>query len=474
MIYEQRQIIKYVVADYISTNVAFALFNVLRYFKLDITQLGFESLYNFLKSPVVILDQIFFPLGMMGLYYLSGFYGRQFLRSRGEELSITALTALIGSLGVFFLVLINDLTLDRERDYSIFLMMWAIMFLVVYIPRLIITWRSNSRIARGEIGKNTLVLGHGSRVEDIRHQIANTPSVIGMRIVAVADCENNACKSLSAIGLPAYDIKNIEQACRENNIEQIVALPHPHGLNSMAQMVGRLVSLEIPVLIAADSLPPYLINASIINLTSEPYIDVMRSRMSPSTLHIKRATDIVVSLIALAIVGVPVLVLAAAVKLTSSGPAFYLQERMGLHRRRFNIIKLRTMQVDSEQTGPQLSDSDDERVTPLGRVLRKYHIDELPQFYNVLVGDMSLVGPRPERPHYVAQLLKLAPVYAMLHSVRPGITSLGMVKYGYASDVDQMLKRMNYDILYLQNISITTDLKILLYTINTVVAGKGV
>lgn len=131
------------------------------------------------------------------------------------------------------------------------------------------------------------------------------------------------------------------------------------------------------------------------------------------------------------------------------------------------------MRPDAEAHGPRLSSETDPRITPLGRVLRKYRLDELPQFWNVLKGDMSLVGPRPERRYFINKIMAEAPCYSLVHQVRPGITSWGMVKYGYASEVAQMVKRLKYDLVYLANMSFIVDLKILIYTVKTVVKGRG-
>ena len=162
------------------------------------------------------------------------------------------------------------------------------------------------------------------------------------------------------------------------------------------------------------------------------------------------------------------------VKKDSPGPVFFRQERIGYLGQPFWMYKFRTMYVNAEEKGPSLSSEDDPRVTPFGRIMRKYRLDELPQFWNVLKGDMSLVGPRPERKYFIDEIVKAAPYYYLLHNVRPGITSLGMVKYGYAASVDKMVERMEYDILYYENMSLTLDLTILIYTVKTVLTGKGV
>ena len=162
------------------------------------------------------------------------------------------------------------------------------------------------------------------------------------------------------------------------------------------------------------------------------------------------------------------------VKKDSPGPVFFRQERIGYLGQPFGMYKFRTMYVNAEENGPSLSSEDDPRVTPFGRIMRKYRLDELPQFWNVLKGDMSLVGPRPERKYFIDEIVKMAPYYYLLHNVRPGITSLGMVKYGYAASVDKMVERMEYDILYYENMSLTLDLTILIYTVKTVLTGKGI
>lgn len=187
----------------------------------------------------------------------------------------------------------------------------------------------------------------------------------------------------------------------------------------------------------------------------------------------KRLFDIVFA-ITVMILGLPVFAIFYLItKFSSPGPAFYKQERIGRDRRSFYIYKFRSMYVDAEKAGPQLSRSGDPRITKWGRLIRRTRIDELPQFWNVLKGDMSIVGPRPERQHYINKIMEHRPDYANLQALRPGITSSGQVYYGYAENVDQMCERMVHDLHYLNNMSLQNDLRVIAETVKVVFQAKG-
>ena len=210
------------------------------------------------------------------------------------------------------------------------------------------------------------------------------------------------------------------------------------------------------------------------DIENEILIDVAGCGLSDCELILKRTFDVCFSLFVLIFLSPLFLSAALAIRLSSNGPIFYKQQRIGYRNIPFNIIKFRTMIVDSEPDGiPQLTKDNDLRITKIGKFLRKYRIDEIPQFWNVIKGEMSIVGPRPEREYFINQIMQKAPYYALLHQIRPGITSMGMVKYGYASTIDEMLERLKFDIIYIENMSLVTDMKIIIYTIKTVITGKG-
>ena len=204
-----------------------------------------------------------------------------------------------------------------------------------------------------------------------------------------------------------------------------------------------------------------------------PLVHITEHKMSDRELCMKRACDVLFSLLTLLLLSPVYLLLYIMVWSSSEGPAIYRQERIGLHGRQFMILKFRTMRLHAEATTPMLSADDDPRVTPIGRLLRKYRLDELPQMWNILRGDMSIVGPRPERRYFIEQIEKLAPYYCLLYKIRPGLTSWGPIKVGYTDTLDKMIRRLNYDIVYMENMSIRLDIKILFHTIGVILDGKG-
>ena len=462
-------------ADWATTFIAFFIFNIIRYnFSLTYAEGDFGRLRSFMTSGTVVAEMALFPLAMLGLYWLSGFYHSVFFKSRLQVVGNTLLMVGIGTLAFFMSAMLNDHMPMRRLTYWLILIFYGLTVLAVGAARLLIATYISHKIHTRKWGKPTLIVGAGPEAGRLVENLGKLRRAMGFKIMALVDITGTGNRSGQKVPVITFD--EIAGYCRHHGIETVIIASDSSSYDALLDLVGRLMPLDLPILIKPDmSNPAIRAVAKVGNVAGEPLVDISRPRINGFTINVKRVGDVLASAIALLILSPLFALIAAAVTVDSRGPVFYRQERVGYHRRKFRIIKFRSMKVDAEASGtPMLSSADDPRVTRVGRLLRKYRLDELPNFWNVLTGDMSLVGPRPEREYYVNRLLERAPFYSLVHSVRPGITSWGMVKFGYAGNIEEMLGRLEYDILYVENMSISTDLKILFYTIHTVITGKGV
>lgn len=472
MLPQTRQRLKYVVGDFLSTALAWFLFNIFRYIDIVEANSGWGSLKSFLLSPTILLGQLLFPIGMLALYWLSGYYNRPFLKSRVEELVTTLTTAVAGAIIIYFIAIVNDPIPDRLSNYVLLLMLAVILFAVVYTERVVLTTRTTRKIQRGDLRFNALIVGNRSRARILLARLRLPVNIAShaFNVVGFVDTDVTHAKNAE---LPVIGMDEVESFCAANDVRAIVLATRNRDSRETLTLINRFLPLRMPVYLSLSAQDFVTAKPQLQRVAAEPLIDVTTPNIPDRTANIKRAFDVVGASIALVLCMPLMLVLSAIIKCSSKGPVIFTQERIGLNGRPFRIYKFRSMVVDAEPAGPALAVPNDRRITAIGRFLRKYRLDELPQFFNVIGGSMSLVGPRPERAFYVEQILQRQPYYTLVHRVRPGITSLGMVKYGYAGNVDEMIERMQYDLIYLENVSITTDLKILAYTVTTVISGKG-
>ena len=459
---------KYILSDFVSASVAWLLFNILRYEILFIINEGTDSLLDYLQYPGVLTGQIVIPFFWLVLYYFSGYYNKPFGKSRLTELFSTFITVLIGTIFVFFALLLDDIPRSINIYYRLFFGMFGLQFFITYIPRLLITQSGVSKIKNREWAMNVLIVGAGEKAVRIAHDLYR----LGYDICGfVSEDERIPVKADRNQVLGT--VEDIPVLMEKENVDEIVLAVESKNNKMLLGILYSLYRYKRPIKVLADRFN-MLSKIQLRTIRGIPLVDVTDNNFSPAGQNIKFFLDKVCSAVALLLLSPLFVYIAWRVKRDSPGPVFFRQERIGYLGQPFWMYKFRTMYVNAEENGPSLSSEDDPRVTPFGRVMRKYRLDELPQFWNVLKGDMSLVGPRPERKYFIDEIVKTAPYYYLLHNVRPGITSLGMVKYGYAASVDKMVERMEYDILYYENMSLTLDLTILIYTVKTVVTGKGI
>ncbi len=459
---------KYILSDFVSASVAWLLFNILRYEILFIINEGTDSLLDYLQYPGVLTGQIVIPFFWLVLYYFSGYYNKPFGKSRLTELFSTFITVLIGTIFVFFALLLDDIPRSINIYYKLFFGMFGLQFFITYIPRLLITQSGVRKIKNREWAMNVLIVGAGEKAVRIAHDLYR----LGYDICGfVSEDERIPVKADRNQVLGT--VEDIPVLMEKENVDEIVLAVESKNNKMLLGILYSLYRYKRPIKVLADRFN-MLSKIQLRTIRGIPLVDVTDNNFSPAGQNIKFFLDKVSSAVALLLLSPLFVYIAWRVKRDSPGPVFFRQERIGYLGQPFWMYKFRTMYVNAEENGPSLSSEDDPRVTPFGRVMRKYRLDELPQFWNVLKGDMSLVGPRPERKYFIDEIVKTAPYYYLLHNVRPGITSLGMVKYGYAASVDKMVERMEYDILYYENMSLTLDLTILIYTVKTVVTGKGI
>lgn len=422
MTLRRRQQIWYILADLISSELVWLCF-------LGFRWMVFEGRMELLEDVLIPafdfrLPLIAYPLVCLTVYYLSGYYLRPFQKPLWREFLRTIVSAAVIALLFFFIIIIDDPT-ENYKHYLVSLsVLFSLQFVLSYIPRLTITLLSRRR---GVLRTKTI-----HSMEEAKMLVAGEQD------------------------------------------EVIIDLPNGFTDRDLYMLIARLYPLSCEISMIPRVYDMLTGAARIGQLDRPSLIRITDYHMTDAELCIKRAFDIVASALGLIILSPLFALIALQVKLSSRGPVFYSQERIGLYGLPFCIFKFRTMIDHAEEEGlPQLTHDNDPRITKIGHWLRKYRLDELPQLWNILRGDMSIVGPRPERPFFIEQIMKEAPYYCLLYKVRPGLTSWGPIRVGYTDTTEKMIERLNCDIVYVENMSLLLDLKILFFTTGVIIKGKG-
>ena len=453
----------FLISDYLSALFSWALFFFFR--KTLIEDQAFDMDTNFWLGIGLI------PLFWMALYFVQGTYIEIRRMFRLKLLNLTFSISVIGSLIIFFSIILDDQVRSYEGYYWNLLILFVVHFVTTFTPRLLInTWLVHT-IRKPNNGFKTVIIGGTEKAVDILNEINKNEKNVNTFLGYVNMNGNDRQLDGKLPYLGHFD--DLEKISKGIEIDEYIIAVESSEHNKLMQILLKIDNGVARIKTLPDTYVILSGSVKMTNIYGALLLDVQSDAMPFWQKVLKRIIDFSMSFTAVIFLIPFYLFSAIAVKISSPGPILFLQERIGKDGRVFKIFKFRTMYVNSEKNGPQLSSENDPRITRIGSFMRKTRLDEFPQFFNVLLGHMSIVGPRPERKFYIDQIAKIEPQYNQLTKVRPGITSWGQVKFGYAENVDQMLQRMKFDLLYLKNRSISLDLKIMLHTLLIVIRAEG-
>jgi exopolysaccharide biosynthesis polyprenyl glycosylphosphotransferase len=451
--------------DFITINLAWIIYWIFR------VQTGWFELLTMPEFPITMMVMYFY---WVVIFTFVGMYSTWFASSRFDEIATLFKASFVGIFILFFIIFIDDYLHDVSSSTRILIFVyWGLFLALVGSGRLLIRSLQRNLLIKGYGRKNALIVGFNKKAHEVHDQIVQYKA-LGIDIKGYISVNGTSVgktyKNTPVLGF----VDQVPDVIDETNSKEVIIALDKSDNDILVDLIAKCESKNVGLKIVPDLYEILSGQAKTSQIYGLPLIDIMPQLMPEWEKKLKRVIDIIVSLIILIITFPLMIPTAIAIKFESKGPVFFKQTRCGMNDIVFKIIKFRSMYQDAEKlTGPVWSQKDDPRITKIGKFIRKVRIDEVPQMFNVLKGEMSLVGPRPERPYFVEMLSKEIKYYKRRLKVRPGITGWAQVKHKYDETVEDVKIKLRYDLFYIENMSLRMDFKILFRTIFVVLFGKG-